>query len=779
MFWSKRNRRQRRVVRKALSFEGLEDRRVMAFDLAPELFVPESPEEQAIADKVGTDLAWLYSDYVDWQEAGGPQGQPFSTFSPAAGQLSFAVDGELVSLEVYAVQDAASIQDDLPPLGFVEEASYGRGVSGRLPISSIDELSLIEDINFARIAYGGVGSAGIATTQGDMAQRSDDARNTFSVDGSGVTVGVIADSYDVSASAGSSAAQDISTGDLPAGINVLDDTRNANQVVDEGRAMLQIVHDVAPGADLSFHTSGDSQIVMAEGIGELRAAGADIIVDDWMFFAEPIFQDGVIAQAVDDVVADGARYFSAAGNLGRRSYESTFNAGQPITIDGVPETPHEFNTATDDILQSVTVPIGTQFRVSFQWDSAYASAGGAGAASNLNIYLIAGSTIVAQARTNNIGGDAVEVLSYANNTFTTQFSVLITSAGGPLPGLIKYVDFGSNTTFNEHVTNSSTLFGHANADSAVAVGAASFLATPEFGTNPPVVENFSALGGTPIIFDATGSRLTTPVVRQKTDVVGPDGGNTTFFGTDIAGDADSFPNFFGTSAAAPHVAALSALMLDTNPSLSASQITEILKNTAIDMDNPYLAGFQTGFDFVTGEGLIEGAASVDAAISARGDYDRDGDADGADFLVWQRTLGSAAVPPGSGADGNTGGSIEGEDLDVWKANFGEVASVVAAVESSQAVASDADDGALASGSLFAYGDFSSLFNKPETTSSREQVRRDEIFAELARTPIKFLPLLRLADSDRPTFDLLNDDKPADDERDMIFADLDLRQLRRS
>src|SRR5678815_5434165 len=59
-----------------------------------------------------------------------------------------------------------------------------------------------------------------------------------------------------------------------------------------------------------------------------------------------------------------------------------------------------------------------------------------------------------------------------------------------------------------------------------------------------------------------------PLVRIKPGFTGPDGGNTTFFVADIAAripgsnEPDGFPNFFGTSASAPHVAAIGALMLD-------------------------------------------------------------------------------------------------------------------------------------------------------------------------------------------------------------------------
>ena len=86
---------------------------------------------------------------------------------------------------------------------------------------------------------------------------------------------------------------------------------------------MQLVRDVAPAARQSFHTAFDGQANFATGILELaNDAGADVIVDDVIYFAEPMFQDGIIAQAVDSVKA-GVAYFSSAGNGGRNSLIGT------------------------------------------------------------------------------------------------------------------------------------------------------------------------------------------------------------------------------------------------------------------------------------------------------------------------------------------------------------------------------------------------------------------------------------------------------------------------
>jgi len=82
---------------------------------------------------------------------------------------------------------------------------------------------------------------------------------------------------------------------------VIDDT--ASPGIDEGRAMAQLIHDIAPDASVSFHTAFNGIADFAQGIQDLADDGADIIVDDIIYFAEPMFQDGIVAQAVDNVVA--------------------------------------------------------------------------------------------------------------------------------------------------------------------------------------------------------------------------------------------------------------------------------------------------------------------------------------------------------------------------------------------------------------------------------------------------------------------------------------------
>lgn len=458
-------------------------------------------------------------------------------------------------------------------------------------------------------------NVGLVESQGAIAINADKARKVFGVDGTGVTIGVIADSFNNLGGAES----DIANGDLPSGIKVLEDAPSGGE--DEGRAIMQLIHDVAPGANFIFHTPyqtetpDESQVEYANAILELADAGADIIVSDMGIPYEPMFQDGIIAQAIDEVSSrpgnSAVSFFAAAGNEGRRSYESPFNPSGVIEPSLGGEF-HDFEPGSGvDTFQSITIPPDDGISLSFQWDSPFASFSDSdGSPNDLDIFLYDsfGTKVLAKSTESNIGKNPVEFLVFSNEGQTSEFNLAISKKGGSDPGLMKYVVAGGGRDFkiNEFDTASGTIFGNPNAEGAAAVGAASYLETPAFGTDPAQLRFFSSAGGTPILFDPEGDRLVSPEYwRSLPAFVAPDGVNTTFFGEDIPEDSDDFPNFPGTSASVAYPVGVAALMLDANPHLSPDEIYSIMQATALDMDDPSTPEFDQGFDYASGYGLIQ------------------------------------------------------------------------------------------------------------------------------------------------------------------------------
>lgn len=597
----------------------------------------------------------LHPDLKKLSDQHGPQAKAAeSTRKPTPSNDALTkymqIKGDKVVVDVTIKEDLVSARAELQKLGFKETAVYGRVISGLIPISSLSQLESTTSIRYAKPAYkpmhagkpvsyampgymqylresvwGGKPPVPVIS-QGDTAQRSYIARKKYKVDGAGVKVGVLSDSYNNLGGAQTGVAH----GELPGPANpfnyrkpvqVLEDLDSGG--TDEGRAMMEIVHDVAPAAQLAFYTADFGQADFANGIVQLANNGCDVIADDVMYFAEPFFQDGIIAQAVDYVKSKGVTYFSAAGNQSIRSYESDYH---PTTVEALGPgngTAHNFSGPGDPprYFQPIYIPPGGSLISSFQWDQSSFSASGVGCASDLDIYLLdtAGNVVAGGASNNLASGDPIEVFGYFNNTQSPTFYLVILKFDGPAPTHLKYLLYNDALFY---LTNPAipgiltpTVVGHAKADGAIATGAAFYLQTPAYGTTPPVLEGFSSVGGVANYYDVDGNRIA-PLIRKKPEIVAPDGGNTSFFDPfgngDISQDADSYPNFFGTSAAAPHAAGVAALMIDAQKlhTITPGQIKGVLSSHTYDMDNPYTDGFDKGFDYASGAGLIKADDAV-------------------------------------------------------------------------------------------------------------------------------------------------------------------------
>lgn len=537
----------------------------------------------------------------------------------------------MVRIDAVASHDADRLLSQLQALGLHEGRAFGRMVSGRLPLAQITAASSLGELHHIYLHQSN-SRTGAVTSQGVQSMQVVAGRANFGVDGSGITVGVISDSYDCYAQSDApdfiarSAATDKASGDLPSGAYALEELSECDFGIDEGRALMQVIHDIAPGAELVFLSGANGIASTASGIVRLvDEVGVDLIVDDTASPGETYFQDGPIAQAIDYAVSQGVVYISAAGNSGRLGYQSAYRAVADTNLN---VNAHDFDPGPDiDVFQAFTLPPGEGIGLDLQWASAaYSVSGPPGAATDLDIFILneAATDILASATEINLNKDPSEFIQFFNpeNASENTFNLLITKAAGPDPILLKFVLQGRfNGRFNEYATQSGTVVGRANSAYAIAVGAARYSQTPAFGALSPILQSFSSAGGdTPILFDRNGELLSTPQFRQNPHIVGPDDVNTTFFlfsREDIDSDNDGLPNFLGTSASAPHVAGVVALLLELNPNFQPQDILAILQASSIDMTlrNTDLTGtgqtsIVAGYDSDSGAGLVDANAAL-------------------------------------------------------------------------------------------------------------------------------------------------------------------------
>ena len=421
-------------------------------------------------------------------------------------------------------------------------------ITGLVPIELLDQLNeLIAELNFARPVYPPLlKNSGLALNNGDYSIKSNVVRSGYGLTGSGVKVGIISDSYNTQGGAGN----DVINGDLPGvgnidgnviPVHVLTDyTLPFGALSDEGRAMLQIVHDLAPGSELAFRSGYICPGDFADGIRELAQANCGIIVDDLSYITESFFSDGVVSQAVDEVVGQGVTYFSAAGNFGQKAHESIFKRNKGKNPRIVSGDFHDFGSG--DIYQNISLEKG-DYVVVLQWEEN-------GIVDNdLDIYLSNedGTTLFGFNR-NNIGGDAVEILPFKVVSETANSNFIIVRADGTENVKFKYVVFRGKITINEYNTGTSTIVGQSNSVGAITVGAVKYDNTPVFGVDPPTIASFSSSGGTAV----------NGLIRQKPDITAPNGVNTTVALSPYDLDDDGNYEFYGTSAAAQPAEAMTA-----------------------------------------------------------------------------------------------------------------------------------------------------------------------------------------------------------------------------
>jgi len=557
------------------------------------------------SSRIGGNLQLLYQQ-AHTKVAAGKKAQLQATFP----DLLLDDASQLVTVRITA-KDVAALRPLLEARGFVvvSDKSKFHFIEGQLPIEQLAPGAA----GISSLATNGllgvlpveapITNSGRIQNQADFvleAARVRGAANGY--DGTGVRIGVMSDSYN----ALKGAAAGIASGDLPANVQVLQDPATGT---DEGRAMIELIHDLAPGAGKAFSGIYQGEANFADqiyGLSDPTLGNCKILVDDISYLNEPMFQDGVIAQAVEEVVAThGVAYYSSAGNYADKSSEyvsPTFTA----TTGGAADLNFGISTgAATDTRQPFTIPAAGAFRLAIQWSDPFYTANGV--KTDLDAYLVVarasaaqrGDT-VARATTNNIANQTPgEIISFTNgstSTVTAYNLILNRRAGTADPARVKYIGYGSAFAPTKYWTHSGTVTGHHASPNSMSVAAA-----PSY--NRLAVESYTSKGQPTYLFGPLGALLATPVVRQKPDFTSIDFVSTTFFGGNATPDPADGLFFGGTSAAAPNAAAVAALLWQAQPTLTASRLNAQLKATATDI-------LTTGYDNLSGAGLINAYAAI-------------------------------------------------------------------------------------------------------------------------------------------------------------------------
>lgn len=480
-------------------------------------------------------------------------------------------------------------------------------ISARVRLEDLEALAAMPEIKRVRQAIPFLTNI-VNTSEGDKTHGAQQARAFYGSNGSGVKVGVISDGVDSLAAVEAS-------GDLPPDVQVLPGQAGSG---DEGTAMLEIVHDLAPGASLVFSTANPDDATFAQNILALAAAGCQIIVDDIIYLDESPFEDGPVAQAVNTVTAAGVVYFSSAGNEGNKddgtsgTWEGDFHANGTLAAAG-PGFAHDFG----DGGQSIRIQSANGAPAILIWAEHYDLSNGS-ASTDFDLYdMDADLANINDASTdvqNGVGGDDFP-LEFISKTFDDERLVIMRATAGATSSVPMF----NLIVFRGHLdpalsTNGATR-GHSATVNAFSV-AATPAAAPFDDSKPPgpypglfsasdQSEVFTSDGPRRIILDGvTGNELTPGnrtgtggVVRLKPDITAADG---------VSCAAPDFNPFYGTSAAAPHAAAIAALVKGAVPSLTSAQIHAALLASAIDIEAP-------GVDRNTGAGIVMAQAALAAA----------------------------------------------------------------------------------------------------------------------------------------------------------------------
>lgn len=394
-------------------------------------------------------------------------------------------------------------------------------------------------------------------TEGDDLMFTSDLRNMTNVTGKGIRIGIISDGVD-------SLDKVRLAGELPEQVSILNNDIGG----DEGTAMLEIVHDIAPDASLYFHDRGSSQIEFVQAMDRLINEGCQIICDD-ITYVEPFFEDGYIARNIRDrVLSYGILYITSAGNFAREHYQAPFNGYMDHGYAW-----HDFQSTNGSRDLKFTAPAHSAGHIVLQWDDPFSRS-----SNNYDLFVYNDQMreIGRSVKIQDGDDDPMEYCRFVNDGDSIRdYYLRVVQAGGDNRTIEIYVlPLGGNPVTVDPFVPEDSMFGQQAVSEALSIGAV----VP----HPPlsIPEPYSSRGPVTIKFPD-------PELRQKPEMSAPDQVMVSM------GEADSF-SFSGTSASAPHIAGLAGLLWSSDPAMSGSVIRSLLLNATMASQSVWDPGLGYG-----------------------------------------------------------------------------------------------------------------------------------------------------------------------------------------
>lgn len=524
------------------------------------------------------------------------------------------VDNDLVYVYIFLKPDTETHAIDSFAQEVTDRDEENHMAAAWIPISSLDTLAKLDSVRSIQTVIPPICNTGSITSEGDSIHRADLVRS-LGQDGAGIKVGIISNGVDHWLDARNA-------GDLPANLHVLSNSVGG----DEGTAMLEILHDLAPGAELYFHDCGDNFIAFNSAVDALIAAGCTVIADDISWVTQPFFEDGLIASHIaSKLKQNNIIYISSAGNYAYNHYQGNY-------LDGGYNF-HDFSNGSSvykDLY--IDIPPGDQVMIILQWDDKF---GASGNDYDLCLYDENTGEIIDKSWYIQDGnGDPLEGIIYTNNTSKTVYGQIwvykTDSAAAKTLEMYIYPDYNSVLYIN-NLTQEDSIYGQQAVPNVISVGA---IDVP----NQDEIAFYSSQGPVTIKYPRAET-------RNKPDICG-------MANVHITGAGGFYNPFSGTSAAVPHIAAIAALVWAENPGKSANEIREVLLSKAIDLG-------PVGFDYIFGYGRADALKSFNAICP---DMNGDGIINILDMLWIASKLGPVTSEDVRIADINNDGQVNIMDL---------------------------------------------------------------------------------------------------------------------